>query len=175
MQYRVWKIISTVFFFFRENERKKLSLWGSVEKFDWFLSKYKLQICQNCIIHVLRSLLKICFRESFQISYPPRKKCKKSLTLTKNFRHLYHKCILHVQFNVNSKKTFFLTKKFIFGQFGTLYEVFSELSNKILARLSKLQPCFLVKHSEKICFLEDNDLFVILPFRPKTSIYIAEW
>ena len=39
VQYRVWKIISTVSFFFRENEMKKLSLWGSVEKYNWFLSK----------------------------------------------------------------------------------------------------------------------------------------
>ena len=131
VQYHVWKIILTaVFLFFRENERKKLSLWGSVEKFNWFLSKYKLQICQNCIIDVL-SLLKILFRENFQIIYPSQKRCEKSLTLTKNFRHLYHKCILHVQFNVDRKKTFFLTKKFGFCQIGTLYEVFSEVSNKI--------------------------------------------
>ena len=83
VQYRVWKIISTVFYFFRENEMKKLSLWGSVEKFDWFLSKYKLQICQNCFIHVLRSLLKIFFREKFQVIYSSREKCEKSLTLKK--------------------------------------------------------------------------------------------
>ena len=48
VQYRVWKIISTVFLCFCENEKTKLSLWGSVRKYNWFLSKYILQICQNC-------------------------------------------------------------------------------------------------------------------------------
>ena len=116
VQSSVWKIILTVFF--RENEEKKLSLWGSVQKFNWFLSKVILQIRQNCNIHVLRSLPKIFVGESFQIISPSRKKCESSLTLTKNFRYLYQKCILHVQFNVVSKKNFFSDKNTVLSNLG---------------------------------------------------------
>ena len=88
--------------------------------------------------------------------YPSRKNCGRSLTSKESFRHLYQRCILHVQFNVERKKTSFWQKNQNFGRFGTLYEVVSEFSNNILARLSTLEPSFIVKHSEKLLFSWKN-------------------
>ena len=87
--------------------------------------------------------------------------------------------IINAFYRSNSKltaeKVFFSKKSLILANLGHCKKCFLNLATKFR---HVCQNCSLPSQwniLRNFCFLEKNDLFVILHFRRKTSIYIAQW